>query len=248
MRKAGASSSFTAERNFNSSSRVHFGLESLWPAQVVPQLKQKNSSSVCVLMVWVADVTAAEVCVTELPIDADHPTDVAVGVVANTCALLVTDDGVPATDEQSGIVDKTQSLEAVLGKGTGKVRLGCMKCAGDCPGVISSSGCHASPPAATPDMSNPGGGAKLALAASMASMSPQANETSWSCVPVIHSNKVVWASNGMSAAWYCSPSSALPSVSREARRSRFSWRVAFLFSCGKWQKVQSLPFWQRPLA
>mmetsp|Transcript_23424 Transcript_23424/g.52076 ORF Transcript_23424/g.52076 Transcript_23424/m.52076 type:complete len:292 (+) Transcript_23424:255-1130(+) len=35
---------------------------------------------------------------------------------------------------------------------------------------------------------------------------------------------------------------------RAACASRFSWRVSFLRSCVKWQKVQSWPFLQRPFA
>mmetsp|Transcript_39306 Transcript_39306/g.126165 ORF Transcript_39306/g.126165 Transcript_39306/m.126165 type:complete len:271 (-) Transcript_39306:365-1177(-) len=42
-----------------------------------------------------------------------------------------------------------------------------------------------------------------------------------------------------------SPSSCFPDC-RAALASRFSWRLSFRRSWGKWQKGQSRPFWQRP--
>mmetsp|Transcript_86088 Transcript_86088/g.256859 ORF Transcript_86088/g.256859 Transcript_86088/m.256859 type:complete len:342 (-) Transcript_86088:472-1497(-) len=42
------------------------------------------------------------------------------------------------------------------------------------------------------------------------------------------------------------PSTPSRCNSRAARRSRFSWRLGLRLSCGKWQKVQFAPFWQRP--
>mmetsp|Transcript_2053 Transcript_2053/g.6212 ORF Transcript_2053/g.6212 Transcript_2053/m.6212 type:complete len:348 (-) Transcript_2053:291-1334(-) len=175
-------------------------------------------------------------------------------------------------DVLAGEADAAIDCGAVGASGT-VARTGAGRVAGEgmpkCKGLTSSSGCHNG---LRSGGGRPGGGhgqlgapawwplpaGKGSGAGSLTErMGGTPGHVEWATAvlwaassPYTSCNRVFWSWQGM-AVKGASATTGAPTVtphreSHAARRSRLSWRLGVCFSCGKWQKVQREPLWQRP--